>query len=65
MGIIVVKPTGLESMNIEYEVNKYFVDAWKASKEPCRVNGTPYLDYFIQEGYLFKGHQLCIPRGSI
>ena len=64
LGIIVVKPMELESMNIDYEVNKYFVDACKASKEPCRVNGTPYLDYFIQEGYLFKGHHLCIPKGS-
>ena len=64
LGIIVVKPMELESMNIDYEVNKYFVDACKASKEPCRVNGTPYLEYFIQEGYIFKGHHLCIPKGS-
>ena len=23
------------------------------------------LDYFIKEGYLFKGRQLCIPHGSM
>ena len=22
------------------------------------------MDYFIQEGFLFKNHLLCIPRGS-
>ena len=65
LGIIFVKPIGLESVNIDYEVNKYFVDSWKESKKPWRVNETSYLDYFIEEEYLFKGHQLCIPRGSI
>ena len=22
------------------------------------------MDYFVQEGHLFKGHWLCIPKGS-
>ena len=25
----------------------------------------PYFDYDIQEGFVFKNHQLCIPRDSL
>jgi hypothetical protein len=39
--------------------------AWKACKEPWSLDKTPYLDYHIQEGFLFKNQQLCIPISSI
>ena len=54
-GIVVVNSMGLESINSNYEVDKDFFDAWRAPKEPWSVYRMPYLDYFIQEGYLFKG----------
>ena len=62
LGITVVKLIGLESMKVDYDVDEDFVDAWRASKEAWSFEREPYLDYFIQEGYFFKGNQLCIPR---
>ena len=59
------KLTRLQLMNTDYEVDEDFTNAWKASKETWSVNITQYLYYFIQEGYIFEGHQLCIPRGSL
>ena len=29
------------------------------------VDRTKWLDYLIQDGMLFKGNQLCIPRSSM
>jgi hypothetical protein len=36
-----------------YEEDAYFSEAWKACKEPCSLDRTPYLDYHIQEGCFF------------
>ena len=44
LGMTIVQSTGLESMKVDYEVDKDFVNAWKASKEPWSNNITPYLD---------------------
>ena len=42
-----------------------FVEAQKVCKEPWSGDITPYMDNFIQEGFLFKNHQLCIPRETL
>ena len=60
-----VQTKGLELVKTKYEIDEDFKDTWKASTESWSVNKAPYLDYFIKEGYLFKGHQLWIPRGSM
>ena len=39
--------------------------AWKACKEPITLDMIIWLDYMIQDGMLFKGSQLCIPRISM
>jgi hypothetical protein len=36
---------------------------WKSCNEPWSVDKTPYFDFFIEEGFVFKNHRLCIPRG--
>ena len=61
----VVNLIGLESTKTNYEVNEYLGKSWKACKETWSAEKTPYIDYFIHEGDLFKGHLLCIPRASI
>ena len=50
-------------MKANYKADKDFAEAWKALKEPWSVDKIPYLDYFIQEGYLLKEHRLRVPRG--
>lgn len=55
---------GFESLNTQYEDDSNFGDARRVCKEPCVGNWMSYLDYFIQNGYLFKKDHLCITRGS-
>ena len=42
-----------------------FSEAWKACEESATIDRTRWLDYLIQDGMLFKGSQLCIPRSSM
>ena len=48
-----------------YPTDFEFVEAWKDCKEPITLDRTKWLDYLIQDGMLFKGNQLCIPRSSM
>ena len=56
---------GFDELNHLYPKDLDFVEAWKASKEPITVDRAKWLDYLIQDGMLFKGSQLCIPRISM
>eukprot|EP01018_Ginkgo_biloba_P014349 Gb_07058 [translate_table: standard] len=40
--------------------DKDFRQAFSYAKEPTFDNGDLYGEYFLQDGYLFKGRQLCI-----
>jgi hypothetical protein len=37
-----------------YAEDKDFADAWKAYKAPWSIDRTPYLDFHLQECFLFK-----------
>jgi hypothetical protein len=37
-----------------YEENAYFAEDWKACRKPWSMDRTPFLEYHIQEGFLFK-----------
>ena len=52
----------LESAKELYQEGKYFGEA---CKEPWSVDRTIFFYYQIQEGFLFKNKQLCIPQGSV
>ena len=58
MSVVVVS---LECVKGLYEEDADFAEAWKACKEPWSLDETPFLDYHIQEGFLFNNRQLCIP----
>jgi hypothetical protein len=62
MSVVVVS---LECVKGLYEEDADFAEAWKACKEPWSLDQTPFLDYHIQEGFLFKNQQLCIPHSSL
>ena len=53
LGMIVVKLMRLESMKDDFEVNEDFDVVLKASRELLSGDKTLYLNYFIQEGYMF------------
>lgn len=51
------------SMKDQYETDEDFQRAWAYAKNPIMDSGDLFDEYFIQDGYLFKGKQLCIPVG--
>eukprot|EP01018_Ginkgo_biloba_P024721 Gb_03958 [translate_table: standard] len=53
------------SMKDQYETDKDFHRAWEYAKNPVTDSGDLFDEYFLQDGYLFKGKQLCIPVGSM
>ena len=56
---------GFDELKNLYPKDPNFSEAWKACKKPIAVDRTRWLDYLIQDGMLFKGSQLCIPRISM
>ena len=56
---------GFDELKNLYPEDPNFVEVWKACKEPIVVDRTRWLDYLIQDGMLFKGSQLCIPKSSM
>ena len=53
-----------ELMNLYLE-DPNFVEAWKVCTIHVTLDRMKWLDYIVQDGMLFKGSQLCIPRSSM
>jgi hypothetical protein len=60
-----VEVVSLECMKELYAEDIYFAEAWEACKAPWSIDRTLYLDFHIQEGFLFKNQSLCIPQSSL
>ena len=56
---------GFDELKNLYQEDPDFAEAWKACKESVTMDRIRWLDYLIQDGMLFKGSQLCIPRSSM
>ena len=56
---------GFDELKNLYLEDPNFVEAWKACKELVTLDRTRWIDYMIQDGMLFKGSQLSIPRSSM
>ena len=61
-----VEVLGFDEMKELYDADPDFSEAWRECRAPSLTEKlSKYDDYFIQEGMLFKGIQLCIPRSSM
>lgn len=47
-----------------YETDSDFKEAFEACKNNVLVDRNKWLDWFLQDGLLFKKNQLCIPNYS-
>jgi hypothetical protein len=48
-----------------YQEDPYFKEYYEACKNHLLGDRIPWIQYLIQDGLLFKGSQLCIPRCSM
>ncbi|GJU34918.1 RNA-directed DNA polymerase [Tanacetum coccineum] len=50
---------GFENLKLLYVDDPNFKDLW------IKCNTTPFRDYVRRDGFLFKGHRLCVPLSSV
>jgi hypothetical protein len=60
-----VETLGFEHLKEMYREDEYFKEAYEECKNPLLGDRIPWTKYLIQDGLLFKGSQLCIPKCSM
>ena len=67
---LLLQESGIQVMGFEYLKDLYqmdadFKEAFEACQNPVLRNTSPWLDFNLQEGLLFRGGQLCVPDCSM
>jgi hypothetical protein len=60
-----VKTLGFENLSDMYAGDADFRESYEAIENPVLRDRSPWIDYMIQDGLLFRGNQLCIPNCSM
>jgi hypothetical protein len=60
-----VKTLGFDNLKEMYTDDPYFKEAYEVAENPILRDRSQWIEYMIQEGLLFKGNQLCIPKFSM
>jgi hypothetical protein len=60
-----VKTLGFDDLRDIYAGDADFGEAYEAAENLVLRDRSPWIDYMIQEGFLFRGNQLCIPNCSM
>jgi hypothetical protein len=60
-----VKTLGFDHLNEMYHSDPDFGETYEACLNPVLRDRSQWVEYLIQDGLLFKGCQLCIPRCSM
>jgi hypothetical protein len=60
-----VKTLGFEHLKDMYCDDANFMEAYEACENPVLRDRSQWAEYMIQEGLMFKGNQLCIPKCSM
>lgn len=60
-----IRSVGIENFKEMYPGDPDFAKPYKVCTDYANHFHHEYSDFTLQEGLLFKGNQLCVPRGSI
>jgi hypothetical protein len=60
-----VKTLGFDNLEDMYRNDPDFKEVYEASKNPILKDRSQWTEYMIQDGLLFRGNQLCIPKCSM
>lgn len=60
-----IQVMGFEYLKDLYQMDMDFKESFEACQNPVLRNTSPWLDYNLQEGLLFRGGQLCISDCSM
>jgi hypothetical protein len=60
-----VKTLGFEHLKDMYYDDANFKEAYEACANPVLRDRSQWVEYMIQQGLMFKGNQLCIPKCSM
>jgi hypothetical protein len=60
-----VKNLGFDNLKEMYRDDPNFKEAYEASENPILRDISQWTEYMIQDGLLFRGNQLCIPKCSM
>jgi hypothetical protein len=60
-----VKTLGFDNLKEMYRDDPDFKEAYEAYKNPILIDRSQWTKYMIQDGLLFRGNQLCIPKCSM
>jgi hypothetical protein len=60
-----VKTLGFDNLKEMYRDDLDFKEAYEASENPILRGRSQWTKYMIQDGLLFRGNQLCIPKCSM
>jgi hypothetical protein len=60
-----VKTLGFDNLKDMYGDDPGFREAYEASENPILRDKSQWTEYMIQDGLLFRGNQLCIPKCSM
>jgi hypothetical protein len=60
-----VRTLGFDDLRDMYADDQDFKEAYEAAENLVLRDRSPWIDYMIQEGLLFRGNQLCIPNCSM
>jgi hypothetical protein len=60
-----VKTLGFDNLKEMYRGDPDFKEAYEAYENPILRGKNQWTEYIIQDGLLFRGNQLCIPKCSM
>jgi hypothetical protein len=59
--ILEVRSVAYDAWKDMYIEDPCFGEIWRVLQQPTMINQTPFLDYTICDGCLYKLNQLCVP----